>query len=162
MAEGSSPEDESLVDLLNRATNPSNREDDLPAVEAFVQKIKKDKDGPQMSVRLLAHKMQVRVSASPLVRVWCLCGGKLCSIAIWIQGNNLVDSLLYPVAPGAGSPPRFDGPRHVRAKMRREVPSRNRQIPLSKRNDQNSITQISRESHHRKCKAKNIEVTTDS
>ena len=64
MAEGSSPEEESLVDLLNRATNPSNREDDLPAVEAFVEKIKKDKDGPQMSVRLLAHKMQVRVSAS--------------------------------------------------------------------------------------------------
>ena len=61
MAEGASPpEEESLVNLLNRATNPSNREDDLPAIQAFVEKIKKDKEGPQMAVRLLAHKMQVR------------------------------------------------------------------------------------------------------
>ena len=60
MAEGASPsEEESLVDLLNRATNPSNREDDLSAIQAFVEKVKTDKDGPQMAVRLLAHKMQV-------------------------------------------------------------------------------------------------------
>jgi len=51
-------EEESLVDLLNRATNPSNREDDVTAIDAFVDQIKSDKDGPQMSVRLLAHKMQ--------------------------------------------------------------------------------------------------------
>ena len=56
---GAGAEEESLVDLLNRATNPSNREDDLAAIAAFVDKIKADKDGPQMSVRLLAHKMQV-------------------------------------------------------------------------------------------------------
>jgi len=55
---GAGAEEESLVDLLNRATNPSNREDDLAAIAAFVDKIKSDKDGPQMSVRLLAHKMQ--------------------------------------------------------------------------------------------------------
>ena len=60
MAEGASPtEEESLVALLNRATNPSNREDDFVAIQAFVEKIKTEKEGPQMAVRLLAHKMQV-------------------------------------------------------------------------------------------------------
>ena len=71
MAEGSAPaaaaasppEGDTLVDLLNRATNPSNREDDVAAIDAFVEKIKSEKEGPQMSVRLLAHKMQVRVYA---------------------------------------------------------------------------------------------------
>ena len=65
MAEGSAPaaaaasppEGDTLVDLLNRATNPSNREDDVAAIDAFVEKIKSEKEGPQMSVRLLAHKM---------------------------------------------------------------------------------------------------------
>lgn len=46
--------------LLNsdKATNPSNQEDDWEAIMAFCDQINKELEGPQIAVRLLAHKIQ--------------------------------------------------------------------------------------------------------
>ncbi|KAG7485893.1 ADP-ribosylation factor-binding GGA3-like isoform X1 [Solea senegalensis] len=49
---------ESLESWLNKATNPSNREEDWEYIMGFCDKINKELEGPQISVRLLAHKIQ--------------------------------------------------------------------------------------------------------
>ncbi|XP_053711610.1 ADP-ribosylation factor-binding protein GGA3-like [Synchiropus splendidus] len=54
MADGS----ETLESWLNRATNPSNREEDRESIMGFCDKVNKELEGPQISVRLLAHKIQ--------------------------------------------------------------------------------------------------------
>ncbi|KAJ8319036.1 hypothetical protein KUTeg_004127 [Tegillarca granosa] len=51
-------EAESLESLLNKATNPANREVDLEYVNAFCDQINKELEGPLISVRLIAHKIQ--------------------------------------------------------------------------------------------------------
>ncbi|KAM9792960.1 ADP-ribosylation factor-binding protein GGA3a [Neosynchiropus ocellatus] len=54
MADGS----ETLESWLNRATNPSNREEDRENIMGFCEKVNQELEGPQISVRLLAHKIQ--------------------------------------------------------------------------------------------------------
>ncbi|XP_060944665.1 ADP-ribosylation factor-binding protein GGA3-like [Limanda limanda] len=49
---------ESLESWLNRATNPSNRQEDWEFIMGFCDQINKELEGPQISVRLLAHKIQ--------------------------------------------------------------------------------------------------------
>nr|XP_019940079.1 PREDICTED: ADP-ribosylation factor-binding protein GGA3-like [Paralichthys olivaceus] len=49
---------ESLESWLNRATNPSNRQEDWEYIMGFCDQINKELEGPQISVRLLAHKIQ--------------------------------------------------------------------------------------------------------
>ncbi|XP_068583496.1 ADP-ribosylation factor-binding protein GGA3a [Cebidichthys violaceus] len=49
---------ESLESWLNKATNPSNRQEDWEYVMGFCDQINKELEGPQISVRLLAHKIQ--------------------------------------------------------------------------------------------------------
>ncbi|KAM6971926.1 ADP-ribosylation factor-binding protein GGA3a [Aplochiton taeniatus] len=49
---------ESLESLLNKATNPSNRQEDWEYIIGFCDQINKELEGPQISVRLLAHKIQ--------------------------------------------------------------------------------------------------------
>uniref|UniRef100_A0A7N6AMZ8 Golgi associated, gamma adaptin ear containing, ARF binding protein 3a n=1 Tax=Anabas testudineus TaxID=64144 RepID=A0A7N6AMZ8_ANATE len=49
---------ESLESWLNKATNPSNRQEDWEYIMGFCDQINKELEGPQISVRLLAHKIQ--------------------------------------------------------------------------------------------------------
>uniref|UniRef100_A0A8D3CLK8 Golgi associated, gamma adaptin ear containing, ARF binding protein 3a n=1 Tax=Scophthalmus maximus TaxID=52904 RepID=A0A8D3CLK8_SCOMX len=49
---------ESLESWLNKATCPSNRQDDWEYIMGFCDQINKELEGPQISVRLLAHKVQ--------------------------------------------------------------------------------------------------------
>uniref|UniRef100_A0AAY4CN30 ADP-ribosylation factor-binding protein GGA3 n=1 Tax=Denticeps clupeoides TaxID=299321 RepID=A0AAY4CN30_9TELE len=42
----------------NKATNPSNRQEDWEYIIGFCDQINKELEGPQISVRLLAHKIQ--------------------------------------------------------------------------------------------------------
>ncbi|XP_056136513.1 ADP-ribosylation factor-binding protein GGA3-like [Lampris incognitus] len=49
---------ESLESWLNKATNPSNRQEDWEFIMGFCDQINKELEGPQISVRLLAHKIQ--------------------------------------------------------------------------------------------------------
>ncbi|XP_032648836.1 ADP-ribosylation factor-binding protein GGA3 isoform X1 [Chelonoidis abingdonii] len=51
-------EGESLESWLNRATNPSNRQEDWEYIIGFCDQINKELEGPQIAVRLLAHKIQ--------------------------------------------------------------------------------------------------------
>nr|XP_057947554.1 ADP-ribosylation factor-binding protein GGA3a isoform X4 [Doryrhamphus excisus] len=53
MAAGS----ESLESWLNKATSPSNRQDDLENIMGFCNQINKELEGPQIAVRLLVHKI---------------------------------------------------------------------------------------------------------
>uniref|UniRef100_A0A8C9TMF6 Golgi associated, gamma adaptin ear containing, ARF binding protein 3a n=1 Tax=Scleropages formosus TaxID=113540 RepID=A0A8C9TMF6_SCLFO len=52
------PEGESLESWLNKATNPSNRNEDWEYIIGFCDQINKELEGPQIAVRLLAHKIQ--------------------------------------------------------------------------------------------------------
>ncbi|XP_027138571.1 ADP-ribosylation factor-binding protein GGA3a [Larimichthys crocea] len=49
---------ESLESWLNKATNPSNRQEDWEFIMGFCDQINKELEGPQISVRLLVHKIQ--------------------------------------------------------------------------------------------------------
>ncbi|CAG5937674.1 unnamed protein product [Menidia menidia] len=49
---------ESLESWLNKATNLSNRQEDWEYIIGFCDQINKELEGPQISVRLLAHKIQ--------------------------------------------------------------------------------------------------------
>ncbi|XP_071396265.1 ADP-ribosylation factor-binding protein GGA3-like, partial [Centroberyx affinis] len=51
-------EGESLESWLNKATNPTNRQEDWEYIMGFCDQINKELEGPQISVRLLAHKIQ--------------------------------------------------------------------------------------------------------
>ncbi|KAK2160731.1 hypothetical protein LSH36_127g04020 [Paralvinella palmiformis] len=51
-------EGETLETLLTRATNPLNKEEDWDFIMAFCDQINKELEGPQIAVRLLAHKIQ--------------------------------------------------------------------------------------------------------
>ncbi|XP_054634005.1 ADP-ribosylation factor-binding protein GGA3a isoform X4 [Dunckerocampus dactyliophorus] len=48
---------ESLESWLNKATSPSNREEDWENIMGFCNQINKELEGPQISVRLLVHKI---------------------------------------------------------------------------------------------------------
>ncbi|XP_033896109.2 ADP-ribosylation factor-binding protein GGA3-like isoform X2 [Acipenser ruthenus] len=51
-------EGETLESWLNKATNPSNRQEDWEYIIGFCDQINKELEGPQIAVRLLAHKIQ--------------------------------------------------------------------------------------------------------
>ncbi|XP_035814089.1 ADP-ribosylation factor-binding protein GGA3a isoform X2 [Amphiprion ocellaris] len=49
---------ESLESWLNKATNPSNRQEDWEYIMGFCDQINNELEGPQISIRLLAYKIQ--------------------------------------------------------------------------------------------------------
>ncbi|KAM5306210.1 ADP-ribosylation factor-binding protein GGA3 isoform 2-T2 [Glossophaga mutica] len=51
-------EGESLESWLNKATNPCNRQEDWEYIIGFCDQINRELEGPQIAVRLLAHKIQ--------------------------------------------------------------------------------------------------------
>uniref|UniRef100_A0A7N9AYD9 Golgi associated, gamma adaptin ear containing, ARF binding protein 3a n=1 Tax=Mastacembelus armatus TaxID=205130 RepID=A0A7N9AYD9_9TELE len=48
----------SFINPSNKATNPSNKHEDWEYIMGFCDQINKELEGPQISVRLLAHKIQ--------------------------------------------------------------------------------------------------------
>ncbi|XP_061472122.1 ADP-ribosylation factor-binding protein GGA3 isoform X1 [Rhineura floridana] len=52
------PEGEGLVARADKATNPLNRQEDWEYIIGFCDQINKELEGPQIAVRLLAHKIQ--------------------------------------------------------------------------------------------------------
>ncbi|XP_009297383.1 ADP-ribosylation factor-binding protein GGA3 isoform X1 [Danio rerio] len=50
------PEGESLESWLNKATHPTNRQEDWEYIIGFCDQINKELEGPQIAVRLLVHK----------------------------------------------------------------------------------------------------------
>uniref|UniRef100_A0A147A1Q6 ADP-ribosylation factor-binding protein GGA1 n=1 Tax=Fundulus heteroclitus TaxID=8078 RepID=A0A147A1Q6_FUNHE len=48
----------SLQSLINKATNPLNKETDWDNIKGFCDKVDNEPDGPQLATRLLAHKIQ--------------------------------------------------------------------------------------------------------
>lgn len=50
--------EDTLDTVLNKATNPANREEDWEYIMIFCDKVNKDPEGPTVAVRLLAHKLQ--------------------------------------------------------------------------------------------------------
>ncbi|XP_067860531.1 ADP-ribosylation factor-binding protein GGA3 isoform X2 [Heptranchias perlo] len=51
-------EGETLESWLNKATNPANRQEDWEYIIGFCDQVNKELEGPQIAVRLLAHKIQ--------------------------------------------------------------------------------------------------------
>ncbi|XP_046569663.1 ADP-ribosylation factor-binding protein GGA1-like isoform X2 [Haliotis rubra] len=51
-------ERETLESVLNKATNPAQRDEDWDFIMAFCDKVNHELEGPQFAVRLLAHKIQ--------------------------------------------------------------------------------------------------------
>lgn len=51
-------EESTLESLLNRATNPTNKDDNWEAIRAFASRINQEQDQFQTATRLLAHKIQ--------------------------------------------------------------------------------------------------------
>ncbi|KAJ7989748.1 hypothetical protein DPEC_G00307740 [Dallia pectoralis] len=51
-------EGESLESWLNKATHPTNRQEDWEYIIGFCDQINKELEGPQIAVRLLVHKIQ--------------------------------------------------------------------------------------------------------
>ncbi|KAL3877707.1 hypothetical protein ACJMK2_035373 [Sinanodonta woodiana] len=51
-------EERTLESLLNRAINPAKREEDWEYIKQFCDKVNIEIEGPQVAVRLLAHKIQ--------------------------------------------------------------------------------------------------------
>ncbi|XP_042198390.1 ADP-ribosylation factor-binding protein GGA3 isoform X1 [Callorhinchus milii] len=51
-------EGESLESWLNKATSPANRQEDWEYIIGFCDQVNKELEGPQIAVRLLAHKIQ--------------------------------------------------------------------------------------------------------
>eukprot|EP00063_Salmo_salar_P083495 XP_014058330.1 PREDICTED: ADP-ribosylation factor-binding protein GGA3-like [Salmo salar] len=51
-------EGETLESWLNKATHPTNRQEDWEYIIGFCDQINKELEGPQISVRLLVHKIQ--------------------------------------------------------------------------------------------------------
>ncbi|KAM8946182.1 ADP-ribosylation factor-binding protein GGA3 [Pelodytes ibericus] len=49
---------ETLESWLNKATNPCNRQEDWEYIISFCDQVNKELEGPQIAVRLLAHKIQ--------------------------------------------------------------------------------------------------------
>ena len=44
--------------VLDRATNPANRDEDVDDISKFCDQVNQELEGPQIAVKLLAHKIQ--------------------------------------------------------------------------------------------------------
>ncbi|KAJ8245960.1 hypothetical protein GJAV_G00262170 [Gymnothorax javanicus] len=53
-----SEEGDTLESWLNKATDPSNAADRWECIQGFYEQVNKEPEGPQIAVRLLAHKIQ--------------------------------------------------------------------------------------------------------
>jgi hypothetical protein len=47
-----------IFNLTDAATNPANRDEDWETIIKFCEQINRELEGPQIAVRLIAHKIQ--------------------------------------------------------------------------------------------------------
>ena len=47
-----------IYHFADKATNPANREEDWDFIMSFCDQVNRELEGPQISVRLIAHKIQ--------------------------------------------------------------------------------------------------------
>lgn len=90
-------DDDNLETLLAKATNPLHKEPDVDAVASFCSLIDKEHDGPQISLRLLAHKIQSPIEKESLMALCVLeqcvkkCGMKFqCEIGKFRFLNEMI------------------------------------------------------------------------
>ncbi|CAL1600810.1 unnamed protein product [Knipowitschia caucasica] len=100
----------SLESLLNQATDPQNQEERWESIQSFTQTLKQQSDGPQVAVRLLAHKIQSPQEREALQALTVLeacmneCGKKFHSEVAKFRFLNELIKVLSPKYFGAWSP----------------------------------------------------------
>ena len=47
-----------ILYFSDRATNPANRDEDVDDISKFCDQVNQELEGPQIAVKLLAHKIQ--------------------------------------------------------------------------------------------------------
>ncbi|XP_022073874.2 ADP-ribosylation factor-binding protein GGA3-like [Acanthochromis polyacanthus] len=99
-----------LESWLNQATDPNNQEDRWDCIQGFYQLVNKDTDGPQVAVRLLAHKIQSPQEKEALQALTVLeacmnnCGKRFHSEAGKFRFLNELIKVLTPKYFGAWTP----------------------------------------------------------
>ncbi|XP_059189530.1 ADP-ribosylation factor-binding protein GGA2-like [Centropristis striata] len=95
---------------LNQATDPNNEEDRWDCIQGFYQLVDQESDGPQVAVRLLAHKIQSPQEKEALQALTVLeacmnnCGKRFHSEAAKFRFLNELIKLLTPKYFGAWTP----------------------------------------------------------
>ncbi|XP_029003733.1 ADP-ribosylation factor-binding protein GGA3 [Betta splendens] len=108
MACGDSPA--TFESWLNQATDPNNQEDRWDCIQGFYQLVNKQADGPQIAVRLLAHKIQSPQEKEGLQAITVLeacmnnCGKRFHKEAAKFRFLNELIKILLPKYFGAWTP----------------------------------------------------------
>ncbi|XP_029316174.1 ADP-ribosylation factor-binding protein GGA3-like [Cottoperca gobio] len=95
---------------LNQATDPNNEEDRWDCIQSFYQLVDQETDGPQVAIRLLAHKIQSPQEKESLQALTVLeacmnnCGKRFHSEAAKFRFLNELIKLLTPKYFGAWTP----------------------------------------------------------
>ncbi|XP_071360358.1 ADP-ribosylation factor-binding protein GGA2-like [Trachinotus anak] len=97
---------------LNQATDPNNQEERWDCIQGFYQLVNQETDGPQVAIRLLAHKIQSPQEKEALQALTVLeacmnnCGKRFHSEAAKFRFLNELIKLLTPKYFGAWTPQR--------------------------------------------------------
>ncbi|KAI1896193.1 hypothetical protein AGOR_G00092290 [Albula goreensis] len=105
-----SEEGETLESWLNKATDPSNLDDQWDYIQGFYEQVNKELEGPQTAMRLLAHKIQSPQEKEALQALTVLeacmnnCGKRFHSEAGKFRFLNELIKVLSPKYLGMWSP----------------------------------------------------------
>ncbi|XP_047433975.1 ADP-ribosylation factor-binding protein GGA3-like [Mugil cephalus] len=108
MASGDNPA--TIESWLNQATDPNNKEDRWDCIQGFYQLVNQESDGPQVAIRLLAHKIQSPGEREALQALTVLeacmnnCGKRFHSEAAKFRFLNELIKVLTPKYFGAWTP----------------------------------------------------------
>ncbi|XP_015249501.1 PREDICTED: ADP-ribosylation factor-binding protein GGA3-like [Cyprinodon variegatus] len=108
MASGDSPD--TFQSWLNKATDPNNQEDRWDCIEGFYKHVIQETDGPQIALRLIAHKIQSPQEKEALQALTVLeacmnnCGKRFHSEAAKFRFLNELIKVLTPKYFGAWTP----------------------------------------------------------
>ncbi|XP_023262761.1 ADP-ribosylation factor-binding protein GGA3-like, partial [Seriola lalandi dorsalis] len=97
---------------LNQATDPNNQEDRWDSIQGFYQLVNQETDGPQVAIRLLAHKIQSPQEKEAVQALTVLeacmnnCGKRFHSEAAKFRFLNELIKLITPKYFGAWTPQR--------------------------------------------------------
>ncbi|XP_041838899.1 ADP-ribosylation factor-binding protein GGA2-like isoform X2 [Melanotaenia boesemani] len=95
---------------LNKATDPNNQEDQWDSIQHFYQLVNQETDGPQVAIRLLAHKIQSPQEKEALQALTVLeacmnnCGKRFHTEAAKFRFLNELIKVLTPKYFGAWTP----------------------------------------------------------
>uniref|UniRef100_UPI0037E8C4CB ADP-ribosylation factor-binding protein GGA2-like n=1 Tax=Semicossyphus pulcher TaxID=241346 RepID=UPI0037E8C4CB len=99
-----------LESLCSQATDPNNQEDRWDCIQGFYELVNKETDGPQVAIRLLAHKIQSPQEKEALQALTVLeacmnnCGKRFHSEAAKFRFLNELIKVLTPKYFGAWTP----------------------------------------------------------